>query len=107
MVAATAVSLEISRILRNAVRQEASARVHRRASGKTTVVFERGGAAIESWELHDKAVMVELIDGIELMAQVGDRKGEIEVSIGDGLRVFRAVVSKVEDGREALLTPKQ
>ncbi|PIP81874.1 MAG: hypothetical protein CO113_10115 [Elusimicrobia bacterium CG_4_9_14_3_um_filter_62_55] len=106
MVAATAVSLEISRILRNAVRQEASARIHRRACGKTEVVFERAGAAIETWQLHDRAVMVELIDAVELMAQVGDRKGEIEISIGDSLRFFSATVLKVEDGREASLTLK-
>ncbi len=103
MVAAAAISLEISRILRNAVKHEASVKIHRCTSGKTDVAFLRAGEAIESWDLHNKEVMEELIDAIDLMAGVGDHKDEISVSIGEKWRVFRVAIVKVEDGREAVL----
>ena len=103
MVAAAAISLEISRILRNAVKQDASVKIHRCASGKTDVAFLRAGEAIESWDLHNKAVMEELIDAIELMAGVGDHKDELSVSIGEKWRVFKVMILAVEDGREAVL----
>jgi len=106
MVAAAAVSLEISRILRNAVKQDASVKIHRCSSGKMDVAFLRDGEAIETWDLHNKAVMDELIDAVELMAGVGDRKDQISVSIGDTLRVFKVDVGNCEDGRQASLALK-